>query len=165
MSIAIRECYPLRARLQKGRISAIALIVIIFLITGCGTGPTKRSVDGDWSVSENVCSTDPDQPDKGDIRSEIRTRSNGTNAQRVVFFYYLDKTILELKNNFTSPTASTGELTVYENTPDNEVKRTQKARNLKENNQGIKEAVVEFFENDPNVDGSKAISFCLYRGQ
>lgn len=143
----------------------LCLVALLFLTAaGCGAGPTKRSVDGDWSVSENICSTDPAEPEKGDIRSEIRTRSNGTNAQRVVSIYYLDKTILQLKNNLTA-SGMTGDITLYENTPENVVKRTQQARNIREINGGIKSGVLEFFENDPSVDGSKASSFCLYRGQ
>ena len=88
-------------------------------------------------MSENVCSTNPNEPDKGDIRSEIRSRSNGTNAQRVVSIFYLDKTVLLLKNNATR-SGVTGELALYENSAQNAVKRTQQARNLNEINGGIK---------------------------
>ena len=149
------------------RIDRYFLLLVAFLfltVAGCGTGPTKRYIDGDWTVSENVCSTNPNEPDKGDIRSEIRSRSNGTNAQRVVSIFYLDKTVLLLKNNATR-SGVTGELALYENSAQNAVKRTQQARNLNEINGGIKNGITEFFENDPAVDGSKASSFCLYRGQ
>lgn len=149
-----------RAYLYRAMLVTLSLLLVV----GCGAGPTKRSVDGAWSVSENICSTDPNNSEKGDIRSDIRTKSNGLNAQRIVSIYYLNKTILKLNNNAT-PSGITGKMTVYENTPENSVIRTQEARNIKEINNGLKKAVVDFFENDPDVDGTEASSFCLYRGQ
>lgn len=98
------------------------------------------------------------------MRSEIRVKIGGASAQRVVNFYHLDKTILVLKNQFTGGGMS-GEITVHENSPDNEVKEILKARNAREINEGIKSSISGFFDNDPDIDGDKAASFCLFRGQ
>jgi len=141
------------------------LLVGMFSLAGCaGSGPTSRSIDGDWSVSENICSSDPAQPDLSDMRSEIRQKTNGTSADRTFAIFHLDKTIVTLENTFSRNSVA-GTLTTYENSPNNPILETKKARNSTEINNGIKQAVVDFFKDDAKIDGKKATSFCLFRGQ
>lgn len=149
-----------------GLYMTLLTVLAAFTLSGCaGTGPTKRYVEGAWNVSENICTSDPDQPDKGDMTSIIRVNSNdSTNAQRKVKIAYLDKTILELDNNFNR-SGVTGEMTTYNNSTENDVKSVKRAINRNEINAGIAQAFEEFFADDPAIDGKRANSFCLYRGQ
>lgn len=133
-------------------------------ISGCSAGPSSRTTDGKWDVSENICSSDPDNPDLGDMRSEIRQYAGATTGERQVAMFHRDRRILRLTQKFNHRHSS-GNLVVYENSPENSVVEEASIRNIREVNNDIDRALVEFFEDDPSIDGENAKSFCLYRGQ
>ncbi len=144
---------------------ALAVLLTVISVTACSAGPTKRYVDGLWKVSENICSSDPDKPDLGDMRSVIRqNESYQTSFERKITMYYLDRTILDISQKFTRGGKS-GEMKLFENSSTNSVVRTIKILNTRELNNLFKSGIEEFFADSPNVDGKDAKSFCLFRGQ
>ena len=145
------------------RLISIAVASFVFM-TACAVGPTSRTVDGKWEVSENICSSDPKSPDLGDMRSEIRQNKSDTSGERKIRFYHLDRTILSLNEKFNYR-SRVGDLTIYQNSDGNPIVETRKVRNNREVNKGVKQAVEDFFKNDSSIDGKTALSFCLFRGQ
>lgn len=146
------------------KISFLIATAMIFL-TACGAGPTKRYVDGSWDVSENICSSDPSKPDLVDMRSEIRKKqAYQTSLDQKISIFYLDKTILIVSANYTRA-GFTGNAEYYENSTANSVIKTNDLRNNRELNNAIDSGIKLFFENDSNIDGKEAKSFCLFRGQ
>ncbi len=142
-----------------------ALMLPAMMLMACGVGPTKRYVDGKWDVSENVCSSDPSQPELGDMRSEIRQYlAYETSYSRKIKIFYLDKTILDVSEKFNSSNG-VGEMKLYENTAANQLADTIKIQNNRELNNTIRSGIEQFFSSDPKIDGKAANSFCLYRGQ
>lgn len=141
-----------------------ALLPVIFAMA-CSAGPTKRYVDGQWNVSENICSSNPDQSDLGDMRSEVRGKeSYEMSFDRKITIFYLDRTILDVSQKFNR-SGSSGEMMLYENSSTNPIVGTIKILNTRELNNTIESGIEKYFANDPNIDGNDANSFCLYRGQ
>lgn len=142
-----------------------AILAILFL-TACSAGPTKRYVDGKWNVSENICSSDPAQPELGDIRSEIRqSEVHQFSFERKLTFFHLDNTILDVTQKFSRGGDKSGNMKLYDNSSANTLVREAEIRNTRELNNMIDSGFEEFFANDPNIDGKDARSFCLFRGQ
>ena len=140
-------------------------ILIMCSVVACSLGPTKRYTDGKWNVSENICSSNPDKPNLGDMRSEIRSHASyETSFERKITFFYLDRTILDVTQNINR-TSRSGEMVLYEDSSDNPVVKTVKFFNTRELNNAIKDGMEDFFANNPTIDGSDVESFCLYRGQ
>ena len=144
---------------------AVAAAVTANYLLACSAGPTKQYVDGKWNVSENICSSDPDRPELGDMRSVIRSHeSYQTSFDRQISIFYTDRTVLDVTQKFTRGSQA-GEMKLYENTTQNPIIKTTKISNSRELNNAIETGIEEFFSNDPTIDGSDAKSFCLYRSQ
>lgn len=151
-------------KLSYSAASKLLLLTIIGSLVAC-SGPTKRFVDGKWAVSENICSSDPDQPELGDMRSEIRqSQTYQTNYERRFNFYHNDRSIMEASQRFDR-TNTEGQIKYYENSPENSVSRTVKFNTTPELNKAMSEGFVAYFKDDPRIDARDAHSGCLFRGQ
>lgn len=142
----------------------LLMTVLSVTIAACASGPTSRSVEGEWEVSRNICSSNPKQPDLGDMRSEIRQKLVGISYERIITVGHLEKTILVL-NSKISGRSYIGEMETYENSAENGVKGTRTLKNNREVNKNFEQAIEDFFKDDPTVNGEEAVSFCLFRGQ
>jgi len=151
--------YPVR-KMKLG----LSTLVLPVILVSCVSGPTTRTVDGQWDVSTNICSSDPKNADLGDMRSEIRKKQVGISWERIITMSHLEKTIFVLNTKITGR-SNQGDITTYENSPANPAIETREIKNNREVNNSLKQAIEDFFEDDPTIDGKDAISACLFRGQ
>ena len=134
-------------------------------ISACSAAPTKRYYDDGWTVSENICTSDPGQPDLNDMRSIIKQKETYQTAfEREISMFHRERQILIVTQKF-SRAGSDGEITLFENSEANDSVATKKINHTRELNNEIEASLESFFEQDPEIDWKEAESFCLYRGQ